>query len=278
MNEEVFAYRVKNEGDPLDYLDVNNSGIAYATESSMHGFRPGGRNDYLMIYVHGGSVKLKTDDKTYTLKGHCIIYRPYEKQDYTYVASPDSEIYWLHFNGIFAEKILSDLKLDKLITPVEKNVALPQLFKKIIFSLKIKEKNYKTICNYRFLKILSILSNSIEERNETLTDKNYSRLQPAILAINERPNEKHTIEKLAALCFMSKSTFIKVFTKVLGMPPISYVMKQRLENSLYLLLETDYSISEIAERCGYESQFYYSKQFKQNYGCSPLQYRKSHNE
>ncbi len=276
MNKEIFAYTVKNEGNPSNYLDVNNAGIVYATNNSQPCHRPYGRNDYLLIYVHQGKVKLSFPDDEVVLEHHYVIYKPYQPQHYVYMASPNSEVYWLHFNGVFAPKILEELRMTSLYHPVKKIHSLPMLFEEIISFLRSKEENYSTKCNYTFLKILSLLSSSTEDNLHAFLSAKYTKIAPAVDSIRQDPSQFKTLEDLAALCNLPPSTFAKIFTKNMGISPITYLNNKKLERSLYFLLESDYNINEIAQIVGYENQFYYSKKFKQAYELSPLQYRKQH--
>lgn len=49
----------------------------------------------------------------------------------------------------------------------------------------------------------------------------------------------------------------------------------RLNIAKQLLLESDFSITEIAYRCGFSDASYFSKVFRSSVGVSPLEYRKN---
>lgn len=53
-----------------------------------------------------------------------------------------------------------------------------------------------------------------------------------------------------------------------------FIKTQRITLSKELLINTDLSIKAIAEKVGYSDISYFSKVFKRQVGCSPLQYRK----
>ena len=81
--------------------------------------------------------------------------------------------------------------------------------------------------------------------------------------------------KTAELCGISEFYFIKLFKKSLGISPQEYYAKIIIDKSTYLLINTDYSISEIATLCGIEDALYFSRMFKKHTGISPRAYRKS---
>ncbi len=276
MNKQIFAYTVKNEGNPENFLDVNNAGILYATDSPQIVNRPNGRNDYLLVYTYQGAIKLHLDNKELILKNHFIIFKPHESQCFEYLEGPHHEYYWIHFNGVFVPKILEQLHINEKYYPVNKISSIPTLFEEIISLLRSKHKNYSIKCNYKFLKLLTLLTENSEEQQGAFLSTKHTKLAPALNAIQLAPQNFKTIKELADLCFLSPSTFIKLFTNVIGVPPITYLNGKKLERSLYFLLESDYNIHEIALECGFDNQFYYSKKFKQHYHCSPSQYKKKY--
>ena len=54
-----------------------------------------------------------------------------------------------------------------------------------------------------------------------------------------------------------------------------YLTQIRLDNSRKMLRETHLSITEIAMACGFSSQSYFTKIFRETYGLTPGLYRKS---
>ncbi len=69
----------------------------------------------------------------------------------------------------------------------------------------------------------------------------------------------------------------KLFKKEMGITPLEYMISLRMkkaENLLCAMWSREYSISEVAQMCGYEDALYFSRVFKKNYGCSPSNFAK----
>lgn len=81
------------------------------------------------------------------------------------------------------------------------------------------------------------------------------------------------IEKLAALCNKSLTSFKKEFRKQFHEPPHKWLIKRRLIHSRLLLLSTNKSISEIGNACNFPNTSHYIKLFKKEYGLTPAAYR-----
>ena len=65
------------------------------------------------------------------------------------------------------------------------------------------------------------------------------------------------------------------FTKEYGISPIIYLISRRIEESKYLLVDTDHSLSQISHMLGFSSQSYLSQSFRRLEGMSPMEYRKT---
>lgn len=64
----------------------------------------------------------------------------------------------------------------------------------------------------------------------------------------------------------------KLFKKELGSSPLEYLTSLRMqaaEKLLTTMWTNEYSISEVAQMCGYDDPLYFSRVFKKNFGCSP---------
>lgn len=78
---------------------------------------------------------------------------------------------------------------------------------------------------------------------------------------------------LAERAHMSPSYLIREFKKYYAITPIDFLINQRLDYARMLLSNTDMNISEIALECGYSSESFFSKQFKDHFKQTPTQYR-----
>lgn len=69
----------------------------------------------------------------------------------------------------------------------------------------------------------------------------------------------------------------KLFKKEMGMSPLEFMTDLRMKAAEKLLTSmwtNEYSISEIAQMCGYEDSLYFSRVFKKRFGCAPSSFSK----
>ena len=72
---------------------------------------------------------------------------------------------------------------------------------------------------------------------------------------------------------MSATRFRSLFRQVYGTSPRQYLIGLRISRAKGLLTATGLSVTQVAESCGFESIYHFSKAFKQATGCSPSAYR-----
>lgn len=72
---------------------------------------------------------------------------------------------------------------------------------------------------------------------------------------------------------MSRAKFFRDFRNAYGMTPQKYQERIKLQNVCSMLANTEYTLSEIAERCGFSSLFYLSRRFHTVLGVTMSSYR-----
>lgn len=83
-----------------------------------------------------------------------------------------------------------------------------------------------------------------------------------------------TIDKLASIAGMSRTSFAEKFREVMQMPPMQYITEWRMQNAQRLLTDTLMSTDMIATQVGYESGAAFSKAFKRVTGSNPGEFRR----
>ncbi|MFH1022757.1 MAG: AraC family transcriptional regulator [Planctomycetota bacterium] len=96
--------------------------------------------------------------------------------------------------------------------------------------------------------------------------------------VEAEPARMWTVRDLAKLAGFSAGHLHAVFSRALGKSPKEYLVEARLRRAMTLLRpavgERFPSVKEVAAACGYSTQHFFSRQFKQYLGVSPLGYRR----
>lgn len=91
--------------------------------------------------------------------------------------------------------------------------------------------------------------------------------------ISNHVNQALSVEQIAEVLNMDRSTLSKKFKRELGFNISSFIMRRKLEEAKSLLHYTDRSISEISEYLCFSTQSYFQNVFKKKYGITPKEYR-----
>ena len=72
---------------------------------------------------------------------------------------------------------------------------------------------------------------------------------------------------------LSESECLRCFRSSIGMPPIQYVKRYRVQKAAELLTSTDQKIAEIGAQCGFQDTSYFTRTFREIKGVTPGEYR-----
>jgi AraC-like DNA-binding protein len=81
------------------------------------------------------------------------------------------------------------------------------------------------------------------------------------------------IPTLAKIAFVSEAHFIRTFRSTFGETPHRYLQRRRVERAMFLLRETEGSVTEICLDVGFTSLGTFSRTFQAVVGESPTSYR-----
>ena len=90
--------------------------------------------------------------------------------------------------------------------------------------------------------------------------------------VEEHYPEKITIGIMAQKFHYSETLLIRRFKSETGINFSEYLTHFRLQKATAMMRETDRSISQIAEACGFSEYRYFRGVFQKKIGCSPTQY------
>jgi len=102
------------------------------------------------------------------------------------------------------------------------------------------------------------------------------RLLRARDAMDRAYAEPLDVRVVAAVAFLSEAHFSRSFRATFGETPHHYLQRRRVERSMFLLRETDRSITDICFDVGFSSLGTFSRTFREIVGESPTEYRQGH--
>ncbi len=81
--------------------------------------------------------------------------------------------------------------------------------------------------------------------------------------------EPLTVTAVAREAGVTPQHLIKLFRRTIGITPAKYLWQMRIDRGVELLRATGLSVEQIAEQCGFQSAFHFSRRVRQRFGRSP---------
>lgn len=185
-----------------------------------------------------------------------------------YGCAEAGDFLWFHFRGP-ASAAYTDYLFQKtgLLFSGKTLPLLEPTFESIL-SMGQYTLQSEAVLSHRIDRILMTLANL-----DTAAQPVNEILAPALQYIQDHYAEPLELAKLAKLCQLSSSHFIRTFKKHLGCTPHEYLLQYRLRQAKHLLQSTSDSIEQIAEQCGFNSASHFARAFKQVNHMTPSSFR-----
>lgn len=214
-----------------------------------------------------GSALFKSDDNSFTVNVGEILYIP-QKAKYHQSTKGETLIAIHFFNNSFTKNTQIEL-----VKNIDYNFT-NSIIKEMYDVWKEKKQGYRYKCYSLFYELIYYLS--CTQQNEKLAP--YSHEHKINIALDYiHHNYRNTsikVSELAEMCSISDTYFRKIFKTLYGVSPQQYIINLRLEFASHLLQSGFYSVSEVAEKSGFNDSKYFSKLFKGHFNCSPKTFQR----
>lgn len=235
-------------------------------------------SSYEIFYLISGTRKYFINDKYFLLKAGDIACIPTNAPHKT--GGDSGQRFLINFSKAFIDSFLTnDGKaiflsfFDKLFlrpTTEMQNVILEEF--NAINTAYVK-KDITTITAHLF-RLFFLLNDCPAVQN----DNSFAikQLHGAMQYIQNNFEHINCLDDVAKALFVSKFYLCRLFSKYLEISFNDYLTQVRLKNAKYFLRHSNFSISEIALKCGFNSSAYFGAVFKKQFNLTPLQFRKLH--
>ncbi|WP_405111385.1 helix-turn-helix domain-containing protein [Paenibacillus sp. FSL K6-1217] len=227
-------------------------------------------------YIIGGEGWLKIGDKEYYPRpGELILMPEGVKQSYSCISDRPFVKYWCHFSAKVGQmNLFRVLELSHICIP-ENPAEVEAAFKGITGSAQSDAVYAPLLARSKLLELMSYYLMNLKLDELSYKNLGAARKLTAVLDyIAENIEQTITIHDLAEIAYMHPNYFMRLFKQQIGVPPIQYITRQKIEKAKHLLTTTAGSVSGIADQLGFGDLFYFSKQFKKHAGLTPTEFRK----
>ena len=256
------------------FIDIKNIHIAheYTLDRVQKCEYPRGRGSYGMIYALGGRAEYRflSGDSFTVSEGDVLFLSP--NCAYSITTEKEFKHFTVNFS-VHEESSNFELITQPYCLVKEKNTEhLERGFKALVDTWQSKRQGYemRTVGHLSLL-IADFYCEYTSRQNST----SYQRLLPTKEYIDRHFNSHIRLEKLANLSNMSVTNFRREWAKHFSETPIQYRDTVRLYYAKEHLASGYYTVSEIAERCGFRDESYFVRFFKKKTGVTPGEFKKN---
>lgn len=111
----------------------------------------------------------------------------------------------------------------------------------------------------------------IESVQQTPTPND--KLNDIFSLINDNIYNKLSLDEICSKTHISKYHLCRIFKENMGVTITEYIKRKRISLACQLLRDTDWKITEIAEKCGFSDSSFFTKVFAREHSVTPTQYR-----
>lgn len=256
--------------------------LSMGVSATPQGFtsRHAGRDGYLLHYLRRGEMWHRVEGRELTLRvgGLCLmdLQRPTE---YGNAKRGPAENWWLLFNGKEMPAMFAELRADfePIFAPIRRGE-----FERQFLALAEVIRRPKLGSEPRAAAgLLLVLSHCFAARARggwlvSLTGRAglvSPVVRKAIDYMTRNYHENKTLKDVAWITGRSLYSFVRLFHAEVGVPPMQYLNRYRVEQAKRLLAGSDKSVSEVAVLVGIPRANYFTRLFTKWEGVSPRAYR-----
>lgn len=239
---------------------------------------------------HMGTGIMKFEDEVISYKGGEFTVIP---KNYPHLTkSEDGTISYWEYLFVDIESVIKDMcgintnKADRMIQKLnagaimknaEENPKIADRILEILDCMRNAEEFYKEEARALLYALIVEIARMIDIKEERILGSE-AKMTQAVAQIVEYIGDNYMkpikIDKLAEDNHFSATHFRRVFTSQINMTPLEYINLVRIQNACEYLRNTDKSIGEIAQLCGFGAISTFNRNFSRMKGMSPGQWRK----
>lgn len=245
---------------------------AYSAAFGHYVERPVGSVQHILIACLAGSGRCRFSGREWPLAAGELLFLP-PRVAHVYESAVDAPwtIFWIHFRGLRVGDHLANLGVgrERPLVVVDDTTVLVDAFEDTFRHVRhgFGEASM-TGLSTAFVRLLGLVK--VHQRSAGWRSRGAeNRLLTVLALMREDLARPWTLEQLAGEAMLSVPHFTALCRRQTGMPPLSLLIRLRLQRAMDLLQRGNHNVAEAARAVGYEDPFYFSRLFKKHIGVTP---------
>lgn len=223
------------------------------------------QNAHMTLFLVGGTIEKRKNEIHSVSSGSILFYHSDEQHLNQNTLFPSKNIN-IEFDEVFLKKHEITEKMLKVATANSIKTKL------IILKIYNESINRDTFSEDSINMILSDYASSINYSEQFLKNPNW--VNTLFELLNDCWNENLSLNDLSKILNISPITISKHFPKYFGCTYGEYIRRLKIDRSISLIHQTQYSLTEIGLKCGFSDQSHFIRTFKQQTNFLPKDFKK----
>lgn len=239
-------------------------------------YGPSKRDYYLLHFVTAGKGKYTVGGKTFQLqKNEGFLIRPNEETFYQADTEEPWEYYFVAFHGTSAEKMVNLVDwIDGYIIRPQNHQSIRSIMRSIYAIKKPELWGEYMLLGYMYTLWSHLIKESEQNKLAEVDSGQEDLLNKAINFIKKNYERGIRVSDIADEVNMHRVSLYRLFKDCLNVSVEKYLQNYRMDKAVFLLQNSDLSVTEICTRVGMSDYPHFCRQFKRHFGFTPSEYRK----
>lgn len=230
-----------------------------------------------LFYIASGKGQFLIQDQVYPVESNnLVIINPNVSHTEVSLGSQPLEYIVVGIDGI---ELASSASSNGQLCVLDRfeSAEISTCLRNMLREMEAKTTGYRDICQ-AYMEILTIRlmrSTPLSVLSEPQGASGNRQCAAVRRYIEQHYKEPLTLDQLSQEAHMNKYYLAHAFKQEYGVSPINHMISRRIDESKNLLVETDLSMSQIAQFLGFSSLSYFSQVFRKTQGVSPMEYRQN---
>lgn len=237
-------------------------------------------------YIEGKELVLRKGDVLMLNQhvSHAIKRAEYEDIGINFIALPEFfevPLTMLHEKNVLADFVIGAMRQKNpvshyLLFRLKEDLQVENLMENMIESMLHTHCNEDIANQYTMGLVFLYLLNHLENLSHNSSLDYKETVVQAVMEYINSDCQNANLTKIAEDTHQSMTVLSKLIKQKTGYKFQELLQRRRFQKAVYLLMETELTVEDIALEVGYENQSYFYRQFQKRYGMTPAKYRKLH--
>jgi AraC family transcriptional regulator, arabinose operon regulatory protein len=229
------------------------------------------RQHYILIYTRSAALFRIEEEEISVKKGTLLLISPDKRASYTGVWEGYCDD-WINFCDPDKQLANFRIPINKPVS-LQENIPVSQYLQLMVNAYRSGMAQSDRVLSQLLMALFTLIDDYMNSSLPQIA--HYQKLLELREEIYASPARPWSIQELADQVSLSAAYFQDLYKKAFQVSCGADIIQSRIEQAKRMLAQTNLTMEEIADRCGYNSPVHFSRQFRKCTGCAPSKWREN---